>query len=412
MPGTSANDLDQWLSYIEAMHARDIDMGLDRIMPVALRLGVNRLPMPVMTIAGTNGKGSTVALAAALAGLQGARVATYTSPHVHVFNERIQLPDGPVSDEQLCEAFEAVEAARQQTPLTYFEFTTLAALWLFLRSDATLVVLEVGLGGRLDAVNLVDPDVSVVTSVGLDHQDWLGDTREAIAEEKCGIGRPGIPLVYGETDWPENLLQLADVWAFQAILAGRQFGIQGRHLSLASGRQLLLPETVPLGHDNLATACQALALVGIDVSQSDLSAIETLTLIGRAERLAVAEVDCWLDVGHNREAVARFMSFLPSCEGQRHVVFGMMKDKPIADTMALFEGMSVSWYLAAPRVERASPAVWLQAFCPEGQPSLCFESVEQAVERAVSLAQPNDQVLVLGSFFTVSEARTWLLQHH
>ncbi|HIK75298.1 MAG TPA: bifunctional folylpolyglutamate synthase/dihydrofolate synthase, partial [Alcanivorax sp.] len=166
--------LDAWLARIEKLHPSEIELGLERVRRVAEALGAASLPMPVITVAGTNGKGSVVALTRALATAAGRRVCVYTSPHLQRFNERITLPDGPVSDDALCAAFEQVDAARGDTALTYFEFTTLAALWLFRHSGADLAILEVGLGGRLDAVNLIDADVAVVTSVGLDHTDWLG----------------------------------------------------------------------------------------------------------------------------------------------------------------------------------------------------------------------------------------------
>lgn len=184
---SAASVLAAWLERIEAMHPAEIELGLERIRQVARRLGVDSMPVPVITVAGTNGKGSTLRLMQVLAERHGRRVCLYTSPHLHRFNERVCLPDGLASDQQLCEAFEQVEQARQDISLTYFEFSTLAALWLFRRSEADLVLLEVGLGGRLDAVNIVDPNVAVVTSVGLDHQDWLGDTREAIAGENAAL---------------------------------------------------------------------------------------------------------------------------------------------------------------------------------------------------------------------------------
>ena len=180
-------NLDAWLARIERLHPSDMELGLERLRGVAAALGVDRLPMPVITVAGTNGKGSVVALIQALAGAAGQGCCVYTSPHLQRFNERIVLPGGPASDQELCRAFEAVDAARGDTPLTYFEFTTLAGLWLFRDSGADLAVLEVGLGGRLDAVNLIDADVAVVTSVGLDHVEWLGDTREKVAVEKLVV---------------------------------------------------------------------------------------------------------------------------------------------------------------------------------------------------------------------------------
>ncbi|HCE39370.1 MAG TPA: bifunctional folylpolyglutamate synthase/dihydrofolate synthase, partial [Alcanivorax sp.] len=254
-------NLDAWLARIERLHPSDMELGLERLRGVAAALGVDRLPMPVITVAGTNGKGSVVALIQALAGAAGQGCCVYTSPHMQRFNERIVLPDGPASDQDLCRAFEAVDAARGDTPLTYFEFTTLAGLWLFRDSGADLAVLEVGLGGRLDAVNLIDADVAVVTSVGLDHVEWLGDTREKVAVEKLGIGRAGRPLVYGERDAPANLDQeLARLGALP-LRAGREYRVDDAHLAIRVGERLRrypLPLPARLGSDNLATACQAL----------------------------------------------------------------------------------------------------------------------------------------------------------
>ncbi|MCG8393896.1 MAG: bifunctional folylpolyglutamate synthase/dihydrofolate synthase [Pseudomonadales bacterium] len=397
--------LPAWLERIESMHPAEIELGLDRLRQVADRLGVASLPGTVVTVAGTNGKGSTVALMTALAERQGRRVCVYTSPHLHRFNERVRLPDGPAPDARLCEAFERVEAARGDIPLTYFEFTTLAALWLFCQSGADLFLLEVGLGGRLDAVNLIDADVAVVTSVGLDHQDWLGDTREAIAREKCGIGRRHRPLVYGETDWPANLLSLIEASGASGVLAGREFEYQGGRLTLANGLSLTLPPAIRLGHDNLATACQALALAGIPVSEADCQAVAGLSLYGRCESFTLNDRACWFDVGHNVPAVARFLSQLPPSQGERHLVFGMMADKPIKDVVALFAGQRVRWYLAAPAVPRAATVARLRQALPDQARSVECNSVKEALDVALAAAKPEDQVLIFGSFFTVAEAR-------
>ncbi|MEQ3637607.1 Mur ligase family protein [Alcanivorax sp.] len=401
LPGS----LPEWLRRIESMHPADIELGLDRLRDVATRLAVARFAIPVITVAGTNGKGSTLRLMAALAEQQGRKVCLYTSPHLHVFNERIRLPDGLASDAQLCAAFAQVELARADVPLTYFEFTTLAALWLFKASNADLLLLEVGLGGRLDAVNIVEPDVSVVTSVGLDHQDWLGSTREAIAAEKCGIARPGKPLVYGEEVWPENLVALISTLGAIPVFAGRDFHIGGATLWLIDGESVSLPEAVRLGADNLATACQALSLAGVNWQQADLTAVAELGLFGRCEQQQIDGVSCWFDVGHNLPAVQRFLRQLPDCAGTRHLVFGMMADKPINGVMALFEGMAVHWYLAAPQVPRAASTAMLQSALPPTAQYNEYASVSAATHAALSAASVDDQVIVFGSFYTVAEAR-------
>ncbi|MDX1803295.1 MAG: folylpolyglutamate synthase/dihydrofolate synthase family protein [Alcanivorax sp.] len=403
--------LARWLARIEAMHPAEIELGLDRVRQVAERLGVLTLPMPVITVAGTNGKGSTVRLMQALAQQGGRQVCVYTSPHLHHFNERIVLPSGQASDRALCVAFDAVEQARGEIGLTYFEFTTLAALWLFSRSNADLVILEVGLGGRLDATNVVEPSVAVVTSVGLDHQDWLGHDRETIAMEKAGIARAGLALVYGETDWPANLEQLAEQHDAQAVFAGRDFVIRDGELLLHSGTRLELPQSVALGHDNLATACQALSLLDMGIRCADLQAVAALTLPGRCEAFQQGIARGWLDVGHNVAAVGRFLARLPECQGIRHVVFGMMADKPIAEVMALFNGQPVRWYLAAPAIGRAASAEQLADLLPAQAEFSCHDRVGRALAAATAAAVEQDQVLVLGSFFTVAEARQALQEN-
>ena len=406
MTDTSLPDsLPGWLRRIEAMHPAEIELGLDRLHGVATRLAVAHFSVPVITVAGTNGKGSTLRLMTALAERQGRKICLYTSPHLHVFNERVRLPEGLASDAQLCAAFAQVEQARAEVPLTYFEFTTLAALWLFKASGADLILLEVGLGGRLDAVNIVEPDVSVVTSVGLDHQDWLGDTREAIAGEKCGIGRPDKPLVFGEMGWPENLVSLVATLGAIPVFAGRDFHVRGDALSLSGGRQVSLPASIRLGADNLATACQALALAGVECGDEDVMAVAELGLFGRCEQQYIDGVSCWFDVGHNLPAVQRFLQQLPPCVGTRHLVFGMMVDKPIDAVIGLFHCMTAQWYLAAPQIPRAAPTARLRAGLPDTAQYQECTSVTIATRAALDAACDEDQVIVFGSFYTVAEAR-------
>lgn len=406
MTDTSLPDsLAGWLRRIEAMHPAEIELGLDRLHGVAARLAVAHFSVPVITVAGTNGKGSTLRLMTALAERQGRKVCLYTSPHLHLFNERVRLPEGLAGDAQLCAAFAQVEQARGQVPLTYFEFTTLAALWLFKASEADLILLEVGLGGRLDAVNIVEPDVSVVTSVGLDHQDWLGDTREAIAAEKCGIGRVDKPLVFGEMNWPDNLVSLVATLGARPVFAGRDFHAQDEALVLSGDRQLCLPAQVRLGADNLATACQALSLAGVECGDADVAAVAELGLFGRCEQQHIGGVSCWFDVGHNLPAVQRFLQQLPACAGTRHLVFGMMADKPVDAVIGLFDGMAARWYLAAPQIPRAAPTARLREGLPDTAQYQEYASVAAAARAALDAAGGEDQVVVFGSFYTVAEAR-------
>ena len=219
MPDT----LPAWLAYIERQHPQAIEMGLDRVRDVASRMGLGRPARRVVTVAGTNGKGSTVAFIEAIARAAGLRTGAYTSPHLFDYRERVRIDGADADDGALVQAFAAVEAARGDAPLTYFEFGTLATLWLFERAGLDLAILEVGLGGRLDATNLVDADVAVITTVDLDHQDWLGPDRESIGAEKAGIARAWKPLVLGEDDPPASVLRHAYALGASAIRAGSDF---------------------------------------------------------------------------------------------------------------------------------------------------------------------------------------------
>ena len=259
--GVSGMDLQQWLAYIERQHPRTIELGLERVREVATRLGLERPAAQVVSVAGTNGKGSTVAFIEAIARAGGWKVGAYTSPHLLRYNERVRIDGREASDEALAGAFAAVEAARGSTPLTYFEFGTLAALWLFQRAGLDLAVLEVGLGGRLDAVNLVDADVAVITTVDIDHTDWLGSDRESIGAEKAGIARPWKPLVLGEVDSPSSVLRHAYAIGANALRLGSDFFHEpvdeGHWRWREVGAELLLPNpqlAAPVQRANAATA--------------------------------------------------------------------------------------------------------------------------------------------------------------
>ncbi|WP_111656794.1 bifunctional tetrahydrofolate synthase/dihydrofolate synthase [Isoalcanivorax indicus] len=396
--------LADWQAHIESLHHREIEMGLDRLTMVAARLQLLKPAMPVITVAGTNGKGSTVALLDALARDHGLRTGVYTSPHILRFNERVRVDGHEADDALLCRAFEAVDAARGEVPLTYFEFTTLAAFWVFRCEAPDLLILEVGLGGRLDAVNLVDADVAIITSVGLDHTDWLGDTRELIAAEKAGIRRRGRPLLYGERDMPAVIATLADADQVPLWRAGDVFGGEpGQIWWRQEEATLRLPLAhVWLGEDNLAAAVQALVLLGHAPVPERIAAVATeLRLPGRCQHLRRAGVDWYLDVGHNREALARFLARVPAAAGGRTLaVCAMLADKPVA-ALTPFHGQVDEWFLADLAGPRGGSAERLAAAVA---PARCHATVEAAVEAALRAASPGDRVLVFGSFYTVAEA--------
>ena len=409
------NNLGQWLQYIDAGHTAEIDLGLERIRPVAERLQLlSPWPMLVITVAGTNGKGSTVALMDAIAAAQGLRVGCYTSPHFLAYNERVGLAGIDASDAQLCEAFAAVEAARvaDGVTLTYFEYGTLAALWLFRREPLDLLLLEVGLGGRLDAVNLVDPDVAVVTTVALDHQSWLGDDREVIGREKAGICRPGRPLVYGETDLPESVAMVCREQRARLLRWGQDFGPRGGGadwgwfgVDAAGGERefgaLPLPQ-LPL--PNAATAIQALLLAGVTCDVTALrQGLATAALTGRMQRLEHGGRELLLDVAHNPHAATYLATRLAPIAGQRWCVVGMLADKDIPATLKALGDRVDRWLPVTLGVPRGATAARLGEML--GQPGIAgYSSVAAALEYALAQSRAGDQILVTGSFYTVAGA--------
>jgi dihydrofolate synthase/folylpolyglutamate synthase len=397
--------LDDWLARIERLHPQEIELGLERVRAVAERLAVLRFSCPVITVAGTNGKGSTVTLIERLARAGGFRTGLYTSPHILHFNERVRINGVAVDDADLCRAFEAVEAARADVALTYFEFTTLAALWLFQRAGLDLLVLEVGLGGRLDAVNIVDPDVAVITSIGLDHQDWLGNDREQIACEKAGILRAGRPLLFAALDMPKAIAECAGSGAAILLRAGVEFGTDAGTVYWQQGGYSHRCEAaeVPLGLDNLAGAVQALSLVS-RLPENIAGVAGQARLAGRCQKVHRQGVDWYLDIGHNREALQRFLALLPTPAGRRRAVFAMLADKPAGAVIGDFQAAVDDWYLASLAGPRGRPAAALAELFPASLALHCFESVADAVRSVGQDCGEGDQVLVFGSFHTVSEA--------
>ncbi|HEX5277629.1 MAG TPA: bifunctional tetrahydrofolate synthase/dihydrofolate synthase [Fluviicoccus sp.] len=412
--------LSEWLGHLEQAHVKSIDMGLDRLRQVAAVLGAGRFDCPVVTVAGTNGKGSTVATLTSVYRAAGYRVATYTSPHLLHFNERIALDGTPVDDARLISAFSVVEAGRRQAgvSLSYFEFTTLAAFVVFREANPDVVVLEVGLGGRLDAVNLVDATVAVITSIGIDHTDWLGDTREAIGFEKAGICRPGRPLVCGETDVPESILEHAASLGCPVTRKGTDFGFERHEPSWnwwsrkSRHDGLLMPR---LALDNVATAMAAIELMPLSVSESALrDGILLASVPGRLERIQVGGVEIVLDVAHNPHGAAFFMQQLQPVPGRTHAVFAMLADKDTGGTLDACLGRVDFWYPASLNVPRGQESrQLLPLFIERG---MCaptgFAGPGQALAAALRNAGPGDRILVFGSFYTVSAARGWLEKNH
>ncbi|WP_122570057.1 bifunctional tetrahydrofolate synthase/dihydrofolate synthase [Pseudomonas viridiflava] len=418
--------LGDWLAYLEQLHPSAIDMGLDRSRKVAQQLGLTRPAPRVITVTGTNGKGSTCAFVASLLQAQGLKVGVYSSPHLLLYNERVKVQGVEATDLELCDAFAAVESARGDVTLTYFEMGTLAAFWLFEQAQLDAVVLEVGLGGRLDAVNLIDADLALVTSIGVDHADWLGDTRESVAFEKAGIFRAGRPALCGDLDPPEPLLAKARELGCPLLLRGQDFdlsvGPQGwdwrgiAHGELVELRDLPL---LDLPMQNAALALQAFALLGYPLNHQIVSeALAQTRLVGRLDRRTVhwqgRALTLLLDVGHNPHAaqfLAHRMAQRPVV-GKRLAVFGLLSDKDLDGVVHELASSIQDWAVAPLPTSRSRPAAELQVALENlGARVKSYQSIASALEAQCAHATPDDEILLFGSFYCVAEALDWLARH-
>jgi dihydrofolate synthase / folylpolyglutamate synthase len=409
-------DIDAWLDHQLRLHPKSIAMGLERIRPVAEALAVLGPAKRVVTVGGTNGKGSTVAMIEAAALAAGLRVGAYTSPHLEHYRERIRIDGVEASDAQLITAFEAVEAARGEVALTFFEFGTLAALWLFKQAALDLAILEVGLGGRLDAVNLVDADLAAVTTVDMDHMDFLGPTREHIGFEKAGIFRAGRPALVGELDPPARLLEHAQSIGADLQRRGIAFDIERRgprlHYRDSEGElELPLPRLAASAQiDNAALAVRALRLFGIDAA-AIAQGIARAAPRGRLQRIGGAP-EIVLDVGHNPQAARQIAAFLEAEPKPTQAVFAALADKDIEALTQILGPHIARWHLAGLEVSgRAQSAHALAARVRAAHPEASLElsaRVADALASALAACGADARVLVFGSFHTVGEALTAL----
>ncbi len=424
--------LDEWLALLEQRHPRDIDLGLERCGAVYQQLGSPQPARRVVIVAGTNGKGSTVAYLAAISSTLGQRTGSYTSPHIFCFNERISVLGEPVSDKCLVLAFEQVEKARGDISLTYFEFTTLAAFVILQQATLDFAVLEVGLGGRLDAVNLATADCVIITPVGIDHQDFLGPDLSSIATEKAGVIRNGIPLVCTQQDPPKPILQVAAGLKAPTYRRGVDYNLleqtvrqseyaadrEGLQMCFSFGKQTLVVPRPPMGGehqvDNLAAALTAFFLLnpgdGIKTEQISL-AIRTCKVPGRLQTVGKAP-EIILDVGHNELAARAVAAYLGE-SGRTRVtcVLAMLANKPAESVALVLGGVCQRWFCAdSPGLRGQSGAALsrrLKATLPDADIH-SFESLMSAMTEAVAGANDADTILVFGSFSTVTAAAAWL----
>ena len=453
--------LAQWLKSIEQGHPTEIDMGLGRVNEVAQRLGLSFDTQKVITVAGTNGKGTTCRLIEQFCIRAKLRVGVYSSPHILQFNERIRIQDNDVSDAQLCEAFQAIEQAKQgvtaqacpsssphseprpylkppQTKatthdpisLSYFEYATLAALFLFAEAELDVVILEVGLGGRLDATNIIDADINVLTSIGLDHQDYLGDTLDEIAFEKMGIVKANKLTVVGYDEaYPsaeKYLAQQNNMVLRRGIDFSHKKDARGftAYVSYKNNQQLYHWCSESLPAQNVATALATLRLLD---SSSDFTAlgdllndseavthiIDSCQLSGRAQVLSTAPI-IMLDVAHNQAACAHLRAKLNTFDFENcHIVVGMLKDKNIEQCLLCFSDIQAHWYCASlpePRGEQYSRL--LDGVPQKNALSFAgFDSIDEALSCATEQVRSTDLILVFGSFISVAHATSYFNKH-
>ncbi len=400
-----AESLDDWLSELEQLHPAAIDLGLERCGSVAKRLGLTEPAATTITVAGTNGKGSTVAVMESVLLAQGVTCGAFTSPHLVRYNERIRVNGLEVDDALIIRAFEAIESARDQTSLTYFEFNALAALWIFRELKVDYQLLEVGLGGRLDAVNIIDADVAVITAIGLDHQEWLGNDVETIAIEKCGIARAGRPCIVADERAPVTVMQTLDRLGAEAIRAGHHYRFTSDVFHGPKDKQFSwhVPKgVIPM---NAAAAIAALITAGIDLDETSFAeSVSRLNLRGRREHKIVKGLSVVMDVAHNPDAARelhQFLATLPEVDNTV-AVFAVMSDKECRDMIFALENDIDFWCLPhGIGGERGQDPTQLAQQL--GDKSRVFATFNESIEHALArLNSDAGRLIIFGSFFTVA----------
>ena len=406
------SDLETWLCYLEQLHPSSIELGLERVKSVAERLDLLQPAPYIFTVAGTNGKGTTCRTLEMILLAANKRVGVYSSPHLLRFTERVRINNQESTPSDTVKAFTAIEKARGDVSLTYFEYATLAALYQFKQAQLDIVILEVGLGGRLDATNIVDADIAIITSIGIDHVEYLGNTRERIGQEKAGIFKPKSIAVVGEPEIPSSILDVAHAincpifavnkdWSYQQIdKLSWQF-----NSSIKQYKNLPIPH-VPLA--NAATAIAALSYSPFSITQKQINtALEQTSLIGRFQ-IIQSSPTVIVDVAHNPHAASYLVKQIEllkqqqSKVGKVRFVIGMLKDKDIKSTLSIFN--ADQWYCASLYGERGCNADILKQFLQEENVAniATFDSVYEAYQKAMQEAKEDDIIVICGSFHTVS----------
>ncbi|OUS29139.1 hypothetical protein A9Q98_06665 [Thalassotalea sp. 42_200_T64] len=412
---SSLSSLDEWLFYLESIHATEIDMGLARISVVAKRLNISLNTSTVITVGGTNGKGTTCAFLENALISDGHSVAVYSSPHIEKFNERLRINHQLIDDQSLIDAFVRIEESRAEISLSYYEYTTLAALLIAEYRQPDFVILEVGLGGRLDATNLIDSDIAVITSIDIDHQVFLGNTREAIGFEKAGIFRSGRPAIIGDLQVPDSVTEYCQQIQCVPIVRKQHFDILSEGLDRSWGWQCpgfvlsnLPPTFIP--RDNVATALMVLKQLNVELTTKKVSRwILTTKLEGRTE-VVKQQPMVVLDVAHNPHA-ARYLSKYVSAnaKGDVFAVAAMLADKDIQGTLTAMFDCVDHWYVASLNNSRGAKKEKLSEILKDAN-IICnsFDNVVDGYRIALENANNNDMIIIFGSFFTVAEFKSLL----
>lgn len=406
----ATSPLAAWLYYLERLHSQPIELGLERVKQVAERLDLLKPAPKVFTVAGTNGKGTTCCTLESILLAAGLRVGVYSSPHLLRYTERVRIQGQELPEAEHSHSFARIEAGRGDISLTYFEFGTLSALQLFKQANLDVVILEVGLGGRLDATNIVDSDVAAITSIAIDHTDWLGFDRESIGREKAGVFRRGKPAIVGEPDMPQSIADVAatlGAYLYQRDIAW-QFSQHGSFDQPQNGWNWLCGDRqltdLPLPNVPLANAATALAVLhysGLPLSEDAIrQGLQAASLPGRFQRVSEQPL-LILDVAHNPHA-ARYLTDklaqLPK-QGKVRAVVGMLSDKDIGGTLACLSEQVDEWYCAPLEGPRGASAEQLAEHLAQSRQ---FSDVETAWRQAMQDAEPQDVVIVCGSFHTVA----------
>ena len=397
----AGSPLPDWLTWLETLSPKEIDLGLERVQAVMERLALP-LPEHVLLVAGTNGKGSSVAMADALLRAAGFSVGAYTSPHIIDYSERIALRGRQADDAEIVSAFEKIEAVRDGVPLTYFEYGTLAALLLFAEAALDVWILEVGMGGRLDATNAIEPTAVLITNVSLDHCDWLGEDIETIAVEKAGVMRTDKPAVFGALKVPQAIVDHAAKIGAHLLLRDRDFSLDE------------VPQPGLIGDFQVGNAAAVIALLkaaGLEAAASDdlvAAVLPTVRVTGRGQSIHQDGVEWLLDVAHNPAAAAALAGTLAAqrCSGATRVIVGMLDDKDIEGSVLALDEHVDQWIAVTARSHRAIPAPELARRIANacGRPCLIADSLSEAMESAQREASINDRILVTGSFYLVGPA--------